>query len=209
MAAVPPFGGNRLYLRMLSVTIGGGKCLTEFLNAQRPVCLSCATCRRVFPRTKCERAGHRRKISRQLCLRKITTTRDILRAPFDLVIKGNSVQFARPLFNLDGTRVIGTEFGDGTVDDDGRLHLTSEWGFLGNSAHGDYRRQSHQDRRHADGHTNLDRAARRYACRPSLHSCFCNCCCEAAAIALVRTLDVRFGSLADKPSRAKIHLCPL
>ena len=69
---------------------------------------------------------------------KLPTTRDILRAPFDLVIKGNSVQFARPLFNLDGTRVVGTELGDGTVDDDGRLHLTSEWGFLGDSAHGDY-----------------------------------------------------------------------
>jgi len=69
---------------------------------------------------------------------KLPTTRDILLAPIDLVIKGDNVQFARPLFNLDGTRVVGTEMAAGTINSDGQLHLTSEWSFLGNTANGDY-----------------------------------------------------------------------
>ena len=65
-------------------------------------------------------------------------TRDILRAPLDLVIQGNNVQFARPLFNLNGTRVLGSELGTGTIDANGKLHLTSTWTYLGNTAVGDY-----------------------------------------------------------------------
>jgi hypothetical protein len=69
---------------------------------------------------------------------KLPTTRDILRVPLDLVVRGNNVQFARPLFNLDGTRVVGSELGAGTIDGDGRLHLTSAWTFLGNIAQAEY-----------------------------------------------------------------------
>jgi hypothetical protein len=69
---------------------------------------------------------------------KLPTTRDILLAPLDLVIDGGNVVFARPLFNLNGTRVVGSELGKGTIDGDGRLRLTSEWSFLGNTAQGDY-----------------------------------------------------------------------
>ncbi len=69
---------------------------------------------------------------------KLPMTRDILRAPLDLVIRDSNVQFARPLFNLDGTRVLGSELGTGTIDGDGRLHLTSQWSYLGNTAQGDY-----------------------------------------------------------------------
>jgi len=53
---------------------------------------------------------------------KLPTTRDILMAPIDLVIKGDNVNFARPLFNLDGTRVVGTEMATGTINSDGQLH---------------------------------------------------------------------------------------
>jgi hypothetical protein len=69
---------------------------------------------------------------------KVPTTRDILRAPLDLVIEGNSVRFARPLFNLDGRRVVGSEMASGTIDGDGKLHLSSEWDYLGFHAQGDY-----------------------------------------------------------------------
>ncbi len=69
---------------------------------------------------------------------KLPTTRDILRAPLDLVIEGNRVRFARPLFNLNGTRVVGSELASGTIDGDGKLHLSSEWSYLGNQAQGDY-----------------------------------------------------------------------
>jgi hypothetical protein len=69
---------------------------------------------------------------------KLPTTRDILRTPLDLVIEGNSVRFARPLFNLNGTRVVGSEMASGKMDGDGRLHLSSEWSYLGNRSQGDY-----------------------------------------------------------------------
>jgi len=69
---------------------------------------------------------------------KLPTTRDILRAPLDLAVDGGGVVFARPLFNLDGSRVAGSELGRGTIEDSGRLHLTSEWSILGNTARGDY-----------------------------------------------------------------------
>jgi hypothetical protein len=69
---------------------------------------------------------------------KLPTTRDILRAPLDLIVDGEGVQFARPLFNLDGTRVVGSELGRGNIDSSGALHLSSEWNYLGNTAQGSY-----------------------------------------------------------------------
>jgi hypothetical protein len=69
---------------------------------------------------------------------KLPTTRDILRVPLDLVVDGNKVQFARPLFNLDGTRVVGSEMAAGTIDADGQAHLTSQWSYFGNTANARY-----------------------------------------------------------------------
>jgi len=74
-----------------------------------------------------------------VCERLPTTTRDILRVPLDLVVRGDRVQFARPLFNLDGTRVVGSELGAGSIDADDHAHLTSEWAFRGDIAEGEYR----------------------------------------------------------------------
>lgn len=69
---------------------------------------------------------------------KLPTTRDMLSAPIDLLVHDNAVQFARPLFNLNGDRVVGTELAAGTIDGDGTLHLASEWSYLGNTAKADY-----------------------------------------------------------------------
>jgi hypothetical protein len=69
---------------------------------------------------------------------KLPTTRDILRTPLDLIIDGGNAWFARPLFNLDGTRVVGSEMASGAIDENGQLHLTSQWSFLGDSAKGEY-----------------------------------------------------------------------
>ena len=62
----------------------------------------------------------------------------ILRAPLDVVEHGGAVEFARPLFNLDGTRVLGSELGEGSIDADGKVHLTSSWPLGGVTMHGDY-----------------------------------------------------------------------
>jgi hypothetical protein len=61
-----------------------------------------------------------------------------LRAPLDITISGGSVKFARPVFNLDGTRVFGSEIGGGSVDGDGKVHLTSSWVIRGGTAQGSY-----------------------------------------------------------------------
>jgi len=69
---------------------------------------------------------------------KMPMTRDILRVPLDLAVRGNTVEFARPLFGLAGARVTGSELASGTIDADGKLHLKSQWTLLGNIAEGDY-----------------------------------------------------------------------
>jgi len=68
----------------------------------------------------------------------LPTMRGILRVPLDIAIDGNTLQFVRPLLNLNGTGVVGSELGKGTVDGDGRVRVTSEWSFLGNTAHAEY-----------------------------------------------------------------------
>jgi hypothetical protein len=62
----------------------------------------------------------------------------ILRAPLDVVERGGAVEFARPLFNLEGTRVLGSELGEGSIDADGKVHLTSSWPLGAVTMHGDY-----------------------------------------------------------------------
>jgi len=57
----------------------------------------------------------------------LKTTNNILRAPLGVIIKGSNVMFARPIFNAKGTLVIGSELGSGTLDADGKLHLTATW----------------------------------------------------------------------------------
>jgi hypothetical protein len=69
---------------------------------------------------------------------KLLTTRDILRAPIDLMVEGNKVQFARPLFNMNGRRVVGSEMAAGTIDAGGQVHLTSQWSYLGFTANAQY-----------------------------------------------------------------------
>jgi len=73
-----------------------------------------------------------------LVCEKMPATADMLSAPLDINVRGSNVQFARPLFNLTGTRVVGSELGAGTIDAQGRLHLTSSWYRFGVTFDADY-----------------------------------------------------------------------
>src|SRR6476646_9074762 len=73
-----------------------------------------------------------------LVCEKMPATADMLTVPLDMNIRGNNVQFARPLFNLNGTRVVGSELGTGTIDAQGKLHLTSNWHRFGVTFDADY-----------------------------------------------------------------------
>jgi hypothetical protein len=69
---------------------------------------------------------------------KVPGSADILHVPLDLAIRGSQIESARPLFNLGGTRVLGSELGWGSVDDGGKVHITSTWDVRGIAVHGDY-----------------------------------------------------------------------
>ena len=58
---------------------------------------------------------------------KMAASPDILHVPVDIAIKDGNVQFARPILNWDGRRVVGSELGSGKVEADGKIHLTSQW----------------------------------------------------------------------------------
>jgi hypothetical protein len=73
-----------------------------------------------------------------LVCEKMPATADMLSAPLDMNIRGSNVQFARPLFNLDGTRVIGSQLGTGNIDPQGNLHLKSNWYRFGVTFDADY-----------------------------------------------------------------------
>lgn len=69
---------------------------------------------------------------------KVGNSPDILHVPIDLVVRGGNVEFARPLFNWNGRRVVGNEMAVGALDPDGKVHLTSHWDNGGVSFQGDY-----------------------------------------------------------------------
>jgi hypothetical protein len=69
---------------------------------------------------------------------KMKASPDILHVPLDLVVRNETVQFARPLFNWNGTRVVGSELGTGTIDPQGNLHLSSRWDNRGVIFQGEY-----------------------------------------------------------------------
>ncbi|MGH6672226.1 MAG: hypothetical protein ACRECV_09680 [Xanthobacteraceae bacterium] len=62
----------------------------------------------------------------------------MLRAPLDIVVTGTTVVAARPIFNRNGSRVVGAEILTGTVDADGSLHLTSTRTAVGGGFKGTY-----------------------------------------------------------------------
>jgi hypothetical protein len=51
----------------------------------------------------------------------------MLRAPRELIIHGSQAVFARPIFNANGLPVVGSDLAFGTVESDGKLHLTATW----------------------------------------------------------------------------------
>ena len=69
---------------------------------------------------------------------KLNTSRFMLRAPFDILIAGKTVVAARPIFNLQGTLVVGSEIATGTVGDDGTIKLASTWIGNGSTYQGNY-----------------------------------------------------------------------
>jgi hypothetical protein len=73
-----------------------------------------------------------------LVCEKLNTTQFMLRAPFDVIITGKNAVAARPVFNIKGTLVVGSEIATGTIADDGTIKLSSNWKAGGSSYQGSY-----------------------------------------------------------------------
>jgi|SRR6516162_6692554 hypothetical protein len=73
-----------------------------------------------------------------LVCEKMPASPDILHAPLDMSVRGSNVQFARPIYNWNGSQVVGSELGSGTIDADGKVHLTSTWYIGGMTFQSDY-----------------------------------------------------------------------
>jgi len=69
---------------------------------------------------------------------KLNISQFMLRAPFDIIVTGDKAIAARPIFNLKGTLVVGSEIATGTVADDGTIKLGSSWKAGGASYQGSY-----------------------------------------------------------------------
>jgi hypothetical protein len=69
---------------------------------------------------------------------KLNISQFMLRAPFDIIVTGAKAIAARPIFNLKGTLVVGSEIATGTVADDGAIKLGSNWKVGGASYQGSY-----------------------------------------------------------------------
>jgi hypothetical protein len=69
---------------------------------------------------------------------KLNISQFMLRAPFDIIVTGAKAIAARPIFNLKGTLVVGSEIATGTVADDGAIKLDSSWKAGGSSYQGSY-----------------------------------------------------------------------
>lgn len=69
---------------------------------------------------------------------KLKTAQFMLRAPFDIIVTGAKAIAARPIFNLKGTFVVGSEIATGAVADDGTIKLSSNWKAGGSSYQGNY-----------------------------------------------------------------------
>jgi hypothetical protein len=108
-----------------------------------PLCLSAATAQgqtqtQTQPQTPPPSQSLANAYRGMLVCEKLPAAADVLHVPFDLAVRGNEVQFARPLFNLQGTRVLGSELGAGAVDPGGKVRVTSTWDVRGMTVHGDY-----------------------------------------------------------------------
>ena len=69
---------------------------------------------------------------------KLNTAQFLLRAPFDVIVTGASAVATRPIFNLKGTLVVGSEIATGSVADDGTIKLSSNWKAGGSSYQANY-----------------------------------------------------------------------
>ena len=58
---------------------------------------------------------------------KLSFTKGPFKVPMDMTVEKGTATYVRDVYNKDGTQVVGTEEGTGTIGDGGKLTLTGTW----------------------------------------------------------------------------------
>jgi hypothetical protein len=58
---------------------------------------------------------------------KLSFTKGPFKVPMDMTVEKGAATYVRDVYNRDGTQVVGTEEGTGTIGDGGKLTLTGTW----------------------------------------------------------------------------------
>jgi hypothetical protein len=58
---------------------------------------------------------------------KLSFTKGPFKVPIDMTVDKGAASYVRDVYNRDGTQVVGTEEGTGTIGDGGKLTLTGTW----------------------------------------------------------------------------------
>lgn len=58
---------------------------------------------------------------------KLSFTKGALKVPMDMTVSGADATYMRDVLNADGSRIVGTEEGTGTVAADGKISLAATW----------------------------------------------------------------------------------
>jgi hypothetical protein len=58
---------------------------------------------------------------------KLSFTKGPFKVPIDMTVDKGAASYVRDVYNRDGSRILGTEEGTGTIGDGGKLTLTGTW----------------------------------------------------------------------------------
>jgi hypothetical protein len=58
---------------------------------------------------------------------KLSFTKGPLKIPIDVAVSGTVAVFSKNVLNADGSAIVGTEEGEGTIAGNGQIRLTSTW----------------------------------------------------------------------------------
>jgi hypothetical protein len=58
---------------------------------------------------------------------KLSFTKGPLKVPMDMTVEKGAATYSRDVLNADGSRIVGTEEGTGTIGADGKLTLKATW----------------------------------------------------------------------------------
>jgi osmotically-inducible protein OsmY len=94
------------------------------MTAIRTVIVCCALTGLAMPARAAPPDG---KWTGEISCAKLSFTKGVAKVPMDLTVSDGKAAYRREVMNADGSRIVGTEEGTGTVTSDGAISLTATW----------------------------------------------------------------------------------